>query len=138
MPTSKYTYKETYYLIQDVSVLDMKVPEMVLVKIGFPMGDGGVVDFSAIPEWLKNKLGIVDYVTLGMILNNQIILPDDKVGHCIQLTPYAKLLESTTSVRDYIAEEDFELAKLQYGVSEFLTQSEYKELISNLTQNNDE
>lgn len=130
--TGEYTYKETYYLIQDVNVLEVIVPDIILIKIGFP-NENGAIRYNLIPQWLKDKLNIVDSVKLGMILNNQMLLPDSKVGHCIQLTPYAKLLESTTSVRDWISKSDFELAKLQYNVSKFYTQEEYKEKIQELT-----
>lgn len=49
-----------------------------------------------------------------------------KVAYDVQIPPYHNFELGSTAADDAMTEQNFDLAKLQYGVTEFLSEEEYK------------
>jgi hypothetical protein len=101
--TSEYTYGENYFIIVSPQMMEMSIPEAIKEKLEY-----------------KNNYNLYDaaYIKRELTDGNYVI--------SIQLSP--SILIDNNCVRDFINKKDFELAKLQFGVEEFLTIQEFKKL----------
>lgn len=104
--TGIWTKNTKYYLKMPTLALQTILPEMVKEKYGYDLEqDWKLEDVCRNVKYLEND---------EVAISNQIVLP---------------ALLGTECVKDYITEEAFEESKQYFGVEEFMTLEEYKELI---------
>jgi|GEM_PF-4770726 len=107
--TGTWEPKTKYYIILNQGQLKQALGSVIEDKMKYkPKKDGS--------EYL-----------LEDVFRNPKYLEGNKVAISIQITnaKYADGEMNLMNVDDFITEEDFELAKEQFGVTEFLTEEEY-------------
>jgi len=100
-PNKKYFVKLPEVVLQTV------IPDMIKQKFGYDLNN----------DWkLADVCRMIKYCADGDVaISNQIV-------------PYGIKSQGSTSVRDFISEEDFNLALMAFGIPAFLTEQEYREL----------
>lgn len=104
--TGEYIYGNNYYLVITTEQLNTNIQEEIKQLFGYTE----------------------DTLTLSDIVFRKYELADGNWAITIQIIPAKYLYAPSYSVDDFISEQYFELAKQFYGVSEFLTESEFNQL----------
>jgi len=101
----EWTPNTKYYLKMPTLALQTILPEMVKEKFGYDLEqDWKLEDVCRNVKYLEND---------EVAISNQIVLPHNLGTECVD---------------KHITEEAFEESKLYFGVEEFLTLEEYREL----------
>jgi hypothetical protein len=116
---TEWKQNTNYYLKLPIAALDTEVNLTDLAKWGYPE------TIEEIPQDVRDHYGIIDKITLGMLVRAKLFLSDNlNVVINIQVRPYRNFLVPSSCVKHYMSEEDFPIALQMYQVEGFLSQEE--------------
>lgn len=102
---SEYKYGERYFLEITNEMINSELPDQIKVMLGYPLSE-------------------VFYLKDTVMTKKE--LSNGNWGIAIQIAPYDNYIQPSTAVHNRLTKDQFELAKLYYGVDEFMTVDEYK------------